>query len=62
LLARSGDGRVVITLWRDEDAVQALDSSPDYRATVAAIGATGFLRDPQTVEVLPVEHAWMAVD
>jgi hypothetical protein len=51
--------RAVITLWHDQDAVDALDHSADYRATVAAIEATGFLRAPQTVEILPVDNAWV---
>ncbi len=59
LFSRIADGRAVITLWRDIQAVEALDASADYRDTVAAIGAAGFLRPPQTVEVMAVDAAWL---
>jgi heme-degrading monooxygenase HmoA len=62
LFARMDTGRAVITLWHDQDAVDALDRAADYRATVAAIEATGFLRPPQTVEILPVDSAWIMPD
>ncbi|WP_232668566.1 hypothetical protein [Pseudonocardia sp. TRM90224] len=60
LFTRIDGGRAVITLWRDEQAVEALESAADYRETVAAIGAAGFLRAPQEVELLPVDEAWFA--
>jgi heme-degrading monooxygenase HmoA len=59
LFAGDGDHRVVITLWRDRDAAAALERSPDYRATVRAIEATGFLRPPQQVEILDVQVGWI---
>jgi heme-degrading monooxygenase HmoA len=59
LFATSGDERVVITLWRDREAAAALERSSDYRATVEAIEAMGFLRPPQRVEVLDVHDAWL---
>jgi heme-degrading monooxygenase HmoA len=59
LFTRTERGRAVITLWRDARDVEALERSEDYRATVAAIGAAGFLRGPQEVEVLPVDAAWI---
>lgn len=62
LFARMDNGRAVITLWRDEDAVSALDGSADYRDTVAAIQATGFLRPPQSIEILVVEGPWILSD
>jgi hypothetical protein len=40
-------------------AIEALDASADYRDTVAAIGAAGFLRPPQTVEVMTVDAGWL---
>jgi heme-degrading monooxygenase HmoA len=48
------DERVVITLWRDSEAVAALDSSPVYRDTVQRIEATGFILGPSSVEVFEV--------
>jgi heme-degrading monooxygenase HmoA len=57
LFATAGDERVVITLWRDRAAAAALEHSRDYRATVRAIEATGFLRPPQRVELLDVQRA-----
>lgn len=57
LFATAGDDRVVITLWRDFEAAAALEHSSDYRATVRAIEATGFLRPPQRVELLDVQGA-----
>ncbi|TWD73131.1 hypothetical protein FB561_7016 [Kribbella amoyensis] len=62
LFLRTEHGRVAITLWRDQAAVEALASSTDYQETVAAIRATGILRPPQTVEILPVDEAWLAAD
>jgi heme-degrading monooxygenase HmoA len=62
LFTRMDNGRAVITLWRDQDAIEALDRSADYRDTVAAIGAAGFLRSPQSVEILPVERSWVLPD
>lgn len=55
LFLRTSDGRAVITLWQDQDAIEQLDESVEYRNTVAAIEATGFLRPPQSVEVLPLD-------
>jgi len=60
--ARTADGRAAITLWRDLAAAEALTSSQDYLDTVEAIRAAGFLRPPQSVELLPVDHAWLAPD
>lgn len=59
LLTRTGDGRAVITFWADRAAADALESAPDYRDTVAAISATGFLRPPQSVELLEVDGGWL---
>lgn len=54
LLARSENLRVVFTLWQDADSAEALNSSETYRRTVAAIQEAGFLRPPQSVELLTV--------
>ena len=57
LFATAGDERVVVTLWRDRNAVAALEQSSEYRTTVEAIEAAGFLRPPQHVELLDVQDA-----
>ncbi|WP_028921966.1 antibiotic biosynthesis monooxygenase family protein [Pseudonocardia acaciae] len=59
LFTRSEGTRVVITLWLDREAVNALDTSIDYQDTVAAISATGFLRAPQSVEILDLHESWL---
>jgi heme-degrading monooxygenase HmoA len=48
-----GEGRVrmVVTLWRDRAAVDALSASETYRETVSEIEAAGFLQGSQTTEV-----------
>ncbi len=58
LFARTEAGRAVITLWQDQEAIQALAESDAYRGTAAALEATGCLRPPQSVEVMPLEFAW----
>lgn len=58
LFAGTGGERTVITLWSDKAAVTALDASADYQSTVRAIEATGFLRPPLRVELLPVHSSW----
>ena len=61
-LVRTDAGRAVITLWRDLAAIDALGRSADYLETVDAILAAGLLRPPQSVELLPVDQAWIAPD
>jgi heme-degrading monooxygenase HmoA len=47
--AREGDEWLTVSIWRDAAAVEALESSPSYTATAAALLATGMvLRDPVT--------------
>ncbi len=41
----------VLTLWRDQAAVDALAASPNYRSTVDAILVAGLLAGEQTTEV-----------
>lgn len=56
LFLREADDRAAaLTLWEDEEAVQALATSPSYRETVEALLATGLLRGEQTVEVFEVK-------
>ena len=59
---RTANGRATITVWRDLAAAEALAESADYLQTVEAILATGFLMPPQSVELLPVDYAWLAPD
>ena len=54
-LRTDGDRHAACTYWRDRGAVAALESSERYRATAAALAATGVLVDPQTVRVYEVE-------
>lgn len=51
LFCGQGRERTVITLWRDRAAIDALDSSETYRATVSAIEAAGFLQGLQRTEI-----------
>jgi heme-degrading monooxygenase HmoA len=60
LFAGQGSERVVITLWRDVAAAEALDHSETYSATVAEIEATGFLRGDSSVEVLELERVFLS--
>jgi heme-degrading monooxygenase HmoA len=56
LFLRADGGRhAACTFWRDRDAIAALEASERYRATVAALVATGALFEPQTVRVWEVE-------
>jgi heme-degrading monooxygenase HmoA len=59
LFAKSGGVRMVITLWADRAAADALGESDDYRATVRAIEATGLLRPPQRIRLLNVHGSWI---
>jgi heme-degrading monooxygenase HmoA len=53
-LREANDRAAALTLWRDEEAIQALEASPLYNLTVEALLATGLLRGEQTVEVFEV--------
>ena len=45
--ARDGDEWLTVSIWRDAQAVEALDSSQSYTTTAADLMATGMvLRDP----------------
>jgi heme-degrading monooxygenase HmoA len=52
LMLRDGARCQVITVWRDREAIEALDRSPSYQETVAKIVARGFLRGEQGVEII----------
>jgi heme-degrading monooxygenase HmoA len=62
LFAEQGSERVVITLWRDVAAAEALGRSETYNAMVAEIQATGFLRGDSSVEVLELEGVFLSGD
>lgn len=48
VMSRDDSEAVVLTFWRDERAVAALDLSPSYRQTVARILAADLLAGTQT--------------
>jgi len=54
--ARAGE-RVVITLWDDLEAIEALENSESYQSTVAAIAATGFLEGDSSVDIVELDGA-----
>ena len=60
LFASQGAERSVITLWADAAAVDALDRSPSYAATVAEIEATGFLRGESWLEIFDADDGYLA--
>jgi heme-degrading monooxygenase HmoA len=49
--------RIVITFWRNREAVEALNRSPIYRKTGNRIENAGFIVGPSTVEAFDVEAA-----
>jgi heme-degrading monooxygenase HmoA len=54
LFGGAGDERVVISFWRDTEAVRTLEQSPRYRETVREIEAGSFILGPSSVEVYAV--------
>ena len=60
LFGRNHGDCAVITLWDDDAAADALDTSPSYRETVARINAAGFLRGASTVERLTVHGSHLS--
>jgi heme-degrading monooxygenase HmoA len=50
LFGRRGGDCVVVTIWEDDAAADALEASPRYRETVARINAAGFLTGPSQVD------------
>jgi len=55
-LAAPGE-RLVVTIWESHEAAGDLEASPSYKATVAAIEATGFLEGESQVETFDLEDA-----
>lgn len=56
LFAEADDERVVVTLWRSAEAVDALNASSLYRKTVERIESTGFIVGPSSVEVFELQR------
>ena len=56
LMTRDETTCQVVSLWSDSGAVAALETSPSYRETVAAIEALGILTNPRPVQISEV-HA-----
>lgn len=54
LMSRTPEWGFVYTLWRDQTAIDALDHSSSYQATVKRILEAGILDEPQTLEVAEV--------
>jgi heme-degrading monooxygenase HmoA len=51
---RDGSDCTVVTLWAGPEDVAALEASPRYRDTVAAIMAAGFVRAAEDAVAVPV--------
>ncbi|SDR60652.1 hypothetical protein SAMN05519103_06976 [Rhizobiales bacterium GAS113] len=51
VMSRDEEEGLVLTFWRDQSAVKALDTSISYRETVARILAADVLKEPQTTSV-----------
>lgn len=56
IMARAGALRSVITFWKNEAAIAALEASQRYIATVELIGRQGFLDADQSVAVMVVHQ------
>lgn len=61
LFVRRHSRAAVISLWRDNAAIQSLEASLGYRQTVAAITAAGFLVGEPTLEVFEL-HGGFLID
>jgi hypothetical protein len=57
MMSRTEAVGLVLTFWRDQDAVAALDKSPTYQATVAQILAADLLTESQETCVAEVHIA-----
>jgi heme-degrading monooxygenase HmoA len=54
--SRRGDRVAVLSFWRDQTAVDALDTSATYQRAVKSIEATGFLIGDSSLEAFEI-HA-----
>lgn len=52
VMGRTETEGFVMTFWRDQAAIDALDTSPSYKATVARISKAGLLDGMQSVDLL----------
>lgn len=53
---RAAEDRVVsLTVWEDEGAVEALESSPSYRQAASELAESGLVAGEPSVETLEVE-------
>jgi heme-degrading monooxygenase HmoA len=59
LFGRRGRDCIVVTIWQDDAAADALEASPRYRDTVARINAAGFLTGHSRVDRFQL-HGGMA--
>jgi heme-degrading monooxygenase HmoA len=59
LFLRNAGDCLVMTLWDSQAAIDALEASSRYQATVAEIMATGFIRQAGTVEVFELHGGMM---
>jgi heme-degrading monooxygenase HmoA len=59
--SRRGDAVAVLSFWRDQVAVDALDTSASYQRAVRTIGATGFLIGGFVLDVYEI-HAGVVDD
>ena len=57
IMSRTAQAGFVYTFWQDQAAVDALDQSLTYRATVERILKADILADPQALEVAEVHLA-----
>jgi heme-degrading monooxygenase HmoA len=60
IMARRGPHREVLTLWEDEAAIEALDTSDSYKSTVAKIRAAGFIVEELGTTVMATHEVEMA--
>lgn len=60
LFLGAGEEQVVLSLWADRQAVEALAESKTYRHTVDQIVAADFLVGESTVEVFDVTGGFVA--
>lgn len=51
VMMRSGHEGLVLTLWRDRSAIDALEASPSYRGTVERILGADLLAGSQHTEI-----------
>lgn len=54
VMSRKDDQGLVLTFWRDREAVAALAHSPSYKATVERILAADLLAGEQSTEVTDI--------